>query len=63
VGRRDVVLTAHGLIEDRDHNLVLVIVVEDNEVPGHVLCRWQNLLLLLARYGVPVRSKRSSKVH
>jgi hypothetical protein len=29
--------TTHGLIEDRDHNLVVVIVVEDDEVPDHDL--------------------------
>jgi hypothetical protein len=28
---------AHGLIEDRDRNLVVAIIVEDEEVPGHDL--------------------------
>jgi hypothetical protein len=28
---------AHGLIEDRDRNLVVAIVVEDNKVAGHDL--------------------------
>jgi hypothetical protein len=27
----------HGLIEDRDRNMVLTVVVEDDEVPGHDL--------------------------
>jgi hypothetical protein len=29
--------TAHGQIEDRDRNLVLAVVVEDDEVAGHDL--------------------------
>jgi hypothetical protein len=30
--------TVHDLIEDRDRNLVLAVVVEDDEVPGHNIC-------------------------
>jgi hypothetical protein len=29
--------TTHGLIEDRDHQLVVAIVLEDEEVPCHDL--------------------------
>jgi hypothetical protein len=36
-GGRDIVPMAHGLIEDRDRNLVVTIVVEDEEMPGHNL--------------------------
>jgi hypothetical protein len=36
-GGRDVVPTAHGLIKDRDRNLVVVVIVEDEEVLGHDL--------------------------
>jgi hypothetical protein len=51
---------AHVLIEDDDRNLMVTVKVEDEEV---VPCRWQNLLHPLARYGVPVRSKRSFVGH
>jgi hypothetical protein len=42
---------------------VLAVVVEDAKCPATISCRWQNLLHPLARYGVSVRSKRSSTVH
>jgi hypothetical protein len=55
--------TAHGLIKDRDRNLVVVIVVEDDEVLNHDLMPLAESPPPAARYGVPVRSKRSSTVH
>jgi hypothetical protein len=42
---------------------VLAVIVEDDKVPGHDLVPLANLLHPLARYGVPVPSKRSSTVH
>jgi hypothetical protein len=29
--------TTHGLIEERDNNLVVAIIVEDDEIPDHDL--------------------------
>jgi hypothetical protein len=36
-GGRDVVPMLHSFIKDRDRNLVVTIVVEDDEVAGHDL--------------------------